>query len=139
MLKFARKTDRFYHYKGESWYDASWLERTYSDGDPDINYEKRFVFEYTLGNAKDLWNIVRYGICIIIHDELPLLKPKQWLFPEAFVWIIDDIKELIVAAYFIYIRGIKVGCDCDMNGRYGYDFDSGRPLYYVIARGGGYY
>lgn len=88
-------------------------------------------YEYIVANAKHLWNGIRYGAWFSLTEER--FARYSWS------WAIDSLKEVLYCAYLIYIRKVKIGVDCNMSGRYGYDLKDGRPLFEVITKGGGYY
>lgn len=96
-----------------------------SENDPDINNERKFVFEFTLAKAYDLWLLLKNGLWQGLVDERFGFYKGSQAWPWAKVYAL----EILLSAYFIYIRRIKVGVDVDHHGAYFYNFKDGRPLF----------
>lgn len=96
-----------------------------SESDPDINSELKHVYEFSMSSWKDIWMLIRNGLWQGLVDErFGFFKGSQ-----AWPWAKVYLSECVLAAYYIYFRGIKLGVDVDHHGAYFHDFEDGRPLF----------
>jgi len=78
------------------------------------------LYEFSIHSLKELLETIP----VTISERF-----KDWLWPEAIGWFASELLEILLLVWLIGIRKMKVGFECDMYGRYAYEFETGRPLY----------
>jgi len=126
-VKLVREGDDYYHCKDNAFWKDVDLHKAYGTDDRDINYEKAFVFEFVMDECKDFWMLFKNGLWQSLIEERFGFYKGSMAWPWAKVYAL----EILLGAYFRYIRKVKIGVDVDHHGAYFYDFNSGRPLFWA--------